>query len=92
MDEPIRQGTHHAILENREKLLLSGVTEVDSFDERTIILYTKLGELVILGRNLRMHQMSVESGEVTIEGEVQALRYGDKDRTAPAGLLGRLLR
>lgn len=92
MDEPIKNHTHHAILENREKLMLSGVTAISSFDDRTVILYTHLGELVILGRGLHMQQLSVESGEVTVEGEVQALRYGDRDRTAPAGLLGRLLR
>lgn len=92
MEEQNRTHTHHAILENREKLMLSGVTAVDSFDDRAVILYTQLGELVILGRGLHMQQMSVETGEVTVEGEVQALRYGDKDRNAPAGLLGRLLR
>lgn len=91
-ESAMRSGMHHAILENREKLMLSGVTAIDSFDDRTVILYTQLGELVILGRGLHMQQMSVETGEVTVEGEVQALRYGDRDRNAPAGLLGRLLR
>ena len=93
MDEPRKtQGMHNAILENREKLLLSGVTEIDSFDDRTVILYTQLGELVILGRGLHVQQLSISSGEVQIEGEIRALRYGDRDRTAPQGFLGRLLR
>ncbi len=93
MDEPRKtQGKHNAILENREKLLLSGVTEIDSFDDRTVILYTQLGELVILGRELHVQQLSTASGEVQIEGEIRALRYGDRDRTAPQSFLGRLLR
>ena len=83
---------HSAVLENREKLMLSGVIAVESFDDRTVVLYTRLGELVILGRGLQMEQMSIESGEVTVSGEVQALRYSDRDRRAPQGFFGRLLR
>lgn len=90
MDEKPIRGTHHAVLENRERLMLSGVTAIDSFDDRTVILYTQLGELIIIGRGLHMQALSVETGDVTVEGEVQALRYSD--RTAPTGFFGRLLR
>ncbi len=92
MDETVGLNQHSAVLENREKLMLSGVTAVDSFDDRTVVLYTRLGELVILGRGLQMEQMSIESGEVTVTGEVLALRYSDRDRNAPQGFFGRLLR
>ncbi|MBQ9906799.1 MAG: sporulation protein YabP [Oscillospiraceae bacterium] len=88
----MQQNLHSAVLENREKLMLTGVTAVGSFDDRTVLLYTKLGELVILGRGLHMEQMSLETGDVTVTGEVQALRYGDRDRNAPQGFFGRLLR
>ena len=83
---------HSAILENREKLMLSGVTEIMSFDDRTVLLCTQLGELAVMGRSLQMQNMSTETGDVTIEGEVQALRYGDRDRNRPAGVFGRILR
>ncbi len=92
MNEPVQQNQHNAVLENRERLTLSGVTAVDSFDDRAVLLYTRLGELVILGRGLQMEQISIESGEVTVSGEVQALRYSDRDRNAPQGFFGRLLR
>ena len=92
MEEPVQQNLHSAVLENREKLLLSGVTAVDSFDDRTVVLYTRLGELVILGRSLHLERMSTESGEVTVTGEMIALRYSDRDRNAPQGFFGRLLR
>ncbi len=83
---------HSAILENRERLQLSGVTAIDSFDDRAVVLYTSCGQLTILGRQLHMQQISVETGDVIVEGEVQAMRYSDRSRTAPDGLLGRLLR
>ena len=93
MDEhSVTRGTHHAILENRSKLLLTGVTDIDSFDERAVILFTQLGELTVLGKNLHMNSLSVESGEVTVEGEISAIRYGAKDRQVPLSLLGRLFR
>lgn len=92
MEEPVQRELHSAVLENREKLMLSGVTAVDSFDDRTVVLYTRLGELVILGRGLHPEHLSIETGEVTVTGEVIALRYSDRDRNAPQGFFGRLLR
>ncbi len=83
---------HNAILEDRSKLMLTGVTDVENFDENKVYLYTQLGELVIRGRQLHVSEMSVESGELTVEGEINALIYGDKDRTKKLGLLGKLFR
>lgn len=85
-------GTHNAILENRERLLLSGVTEIDSFDDRTVCLYTQLGEMTILGKKLHMDAMSIESGEVAVTGEIHAIRYGDADKQKPLGHFGKLFR
>ena len=82
----------NAILENREKLLLSGVTAIDSFDDRAVLLYTQLGELTVLGRNLHISALSIDSGEVSVTGEIQTLRYGDKDKQAPLSFFRRLFR
>ena len=51
-----KNNVHNVILEGRKNLTISGVTDVDSFDERCISLYTQLGELVIKGREL--HQFN----------------------------------
>ncbi|MBR5371562.1 MAG: sporulation protein YabP [Oscillospiraceae bacterium] len=83
---------HHAILENRERLLLSGVTETVSFDDRAVILYTVQGELTVLGRDLQLHALNTETGELEISGRIAALKYGDRDRKASANWMGRLLR
>lgn len=91
-DEKNIKGTHNIIMENRSNLTLSGVTDVDSFDERTIILYTQLGELVIRGRDLHINTMSVETGDMTIDGDIWSLNYGDKDKRGSASFLGKLFR
>ena len=83
---------HNIILENRKSLTISGITDVDSFDEREIRLYTQHGELVIKGRELHIDSMSVETGDMTIAGDIWSLTYGDKDRRGPVTMLGRLFR
>ena len=83
---------HNAILENRRKLMLTGVTDVESFDEKQVVLYTQLGELTVRGTELHVSDLSVESGDLTVDGEIKALIYGEKDRTKKLGFFGKLMR
>jgi sporulation protein YabP len=82
--------SHHLILEERESLSISGVTEVDSFDDRAIIIYTTQGELTIQGKNLKIHTVSTETSSLTVSGEIWVLRYGDKDRKGTRSFLQKL--
>ncbi|MBE6849088.1 MAG: sporulation protein YabP [Ruminococcus sp.] len=86
------QKTHGLILENRRNLSLSGVTDVDSFDEREMILFTAQGELTISGKDLHITSMSIETGAMCITGDIWSVQYGDRDRRSPLNLFGRLLR
>ncbi len=72
---------HNLILEDRCKLSLSGVTDVESFDDTEVSLYTTQGELVIRGKNLHVDEVSLETGDLEMSGEVKSMIYGDKDRT-----------
>ena len=92
MQEKIIRKNHNIILENRKSLSISGITDFDSFDEREICLFTELGELTIRGRELHIDSMSVESGDMTITGDIWSLVYGDKERRGPVSALGRLFR
>lgn len=83
---------HNVILEDRQKLSMSGVTDVESFDEQEISLYTALGELVVRGKNLHVDSMNLESGDMDITGEIKSLVYGDKDRTKKPNLWGKISR
>ncbi|MDE5860927.1 MAG: YabP/YqfC family sporulation protein, partial [Ruminococcus sp.] len=66
MQENNIKHNQNLILENRKNLTISGITDVDSFDEKAICLYTQLGELTIQGRELHIDSMSVETGNMTI--------------------------
>ena len=92
MQEKTVKHDQNLILENRKNLSISGITDVDSFDEKSIELYTQLGELTIQGRELHIDSMSVETGDMTITGDILAIIYGDKDRKGPISALGKLFR
>lgn len=68
---------HNCILEDRRSLSVSGVNDVDSFDEQTIIASTDLGELTVRGEKLHITKLSLEIGELQIEGNISALTYTD---------------
>lgn len=87
-----KNSIHNIILEGRKKLSLSGVTDVDSFDENTVLLYTCMGEMTVRGADLHVNGLSVESGEMSIEGEIKSIVYGDPDRRSPLSLFGKLFR
>lgn len=92
MQDKIIKKDHGVILENRRNMTISGITDVDSFDEREICLYTQLGEMTIKGRELHIDSMSVETGDMTITGDIWAIVYGDRDKKGPVSALGRLFR
>ena len=67
------------ILENRNKLSISGVNDVLSFDDQIVIVDTELGLLTVKGENLRINKLSIDTSEVIVEGEISSLSYSDKD-------------
>ncbi|MBS4785244.1 MAG: sporulation protein YabP [Clostridiales bacterium] len=77
-------------LESRSKMSVTGVTDIDSFDENTILLYTDLGALVIHGSGLHIDRIDLDSGELTLTGEVASVAY-DGSRVK-GGLFTRLFR
>ena len=81
--------SHHVILEEREQLVISGVEEVESFDENTSLLTTAQGGLEIQGEGLHIEKLSLDGGDLKVEGRVNALLYEAESRSR-SGLLGRL--
>ena len=61
---------HKLTLNQREDLTLTGVTEVVSFDDNTVILKTHLGTLIVQGQDLLLKTLSLEGGQMEVDGEV----------------------
>ena len=66
---------HKLQLNERKKLTMTGVTEVVSFDETAVILQTSLGLLIVQGQQLQLKNLSLEGGQVMVEGTISALSY-----------------
>ena len=79
---------HQLSLADRKKLTMTGVTEVVSFDETAVVLETSLGTLVVQGQGLQLKTLSVDGGQVAVEGYVSALLY---EEPRQGGWLRRLL-
>ncbi len=82
---------HNCILEDRKNLSVSGVSNVGSFDEETIVAITDYGELTVKGQNLHITKLSLEIGELCIEGTINALQYADVIEKS-GGFLSRVFR
>ena len=90
MAENISKLKQTIILENRERLHLSGIREVKSFNEQEVALLTDFGELHIKGEGMQVGMFNVETGDMSISGNVSALGY--KGNSAQKGIIGRILK
>ena len=83
---------HHILLEERSSLTVSGVADVERFDEGEIVMSTSKGTLVVSGSNLHIEKLSLDGGDLKVEGEIDALTYEEDRRERGGSLLSRLLR
>ena len=74
MDENLRSN-NNIIIENRKKFNLSGIKDVISFDEETIVLESVLGRLVLKGIGLQIKSFEAETGDLLGEGKINAVVY-----------------
>lgn len=76
---------HKLTLVERKSMTMTGVTEVVSFDENSVVLKTELGDLVIHGQGLQLKNLSLEGGQVAVEGTIFAFIY-EQSRKSGGGL------
>lgn len=82
---------HNLVMEGRKKLSVSGVTDVESFNEQEVIMASTKWTLAVRGENLHMEKLSVDSGDVMITGRIDALEYED-GTPASEGFFARLFK
>jgi len=90
-EEPLREVPHNIIMENRNSLTVSGISDVDSFDEQTVVLITSMGELTVKGEELHMNNLNLEMGEISLSGSIDSLTYYS-EKQAQGGLWSRVFR
>ena len=82
---------HGVTMENRTKLAVTGVEDVESFDEDMVTAITTMGTLIIRGQELQIEKLSLDSGEILIKGNVDSLEYEEPRQTA-GGFFSRMFR
>ena len=74
------QSTHRLELVGREQLTISGVEDVERFDEASIVMSTTAGILVITGEDLHIGKLSLDGGELHVDGRVDSISYEEGGR------------
>ena len=77
--------SHQIMLYNREKGNLTGILDVISFDENTIVLDTDMGLLTIKGKDLHVSRLTLEKGEVDLDGTIDSLNYSSNEALRKSG-------
>lgn len=86
------QGNHSFTLINRSHAEVTGVSDVDCFNEQLVVLITNLGTMTISGSGLNISHLNKEDGRLIVDGEFDAIEYSGKTRGAKGGLFSHLLR
>ncbi|MDP4183318.1 MAG: sporulation protein YabP [Bacillota bacterium] len=87
-----QQKVQNIILECRERLSISGVLDVISFNDESVIVDTELGVLTIKGEDLHINKLNLDNSELSIEGEICLMEYSDRESSRSGGFFAKLFK
>ena len=88
-----KNSLHSLVMENRKRLVISGVKDVEGFTETEVRLYTDMGQITIKGRNLKVNQVSTGTGELIMNGDlINSVVYSEKVKRTPNNFITKLFR
>lgn len=89
LNEDLLQNSN-IVIENRSKLSVTGVNEVDGFDSECVVFHTVLGQLTVRGKSLKLTGLENGTGVLTVEGSIHGVVYtNDRQKS---GIFGKLFR
>lgn len=80
------------IMENREKISITGVIDIHSFDDELVLAQTELGILTIKGDDLKMNKLNMDSNELIVEGQIIAIAYSDVNNSKKSGFMNKIFK
>ena len=94
VEERTIQKSHKLVINNRKASTVTGVIDVLSFDLNEILLETEQGMLMVKGSDLHVNRLSLEKGEIDLEGRIDSFQYSEVSDFKKGGesLLNRLFR
>lgn len=84
------RAAHNVVMESRKKMMITGVSSVENFDEQAVSLQTSMGALTIKGSELKVDKLNVATGELNVRGNIIGMVYSDS--ASRGGLLTRLFK
>ena len=82
---------HQLVVNDREQLTVSGVSDVDRFDDAVILAHTSVGDLTIRGEKLRIDRLNIDTGDLSVGGRIDQLEYTESV-SGKGGFLGKWFR
>ena len=92
MNGQTEKNQHAFSVNMRKEMNITGVTDVESFDEGSVILQTTGGEMTVEGRNLHIGVLDTERGIITLSGQIDGVFYAEDHVEEKRGRFGRLFR
>ena len=91
-DGNIKFKNQNILVEDRNKVTITGVDQVESFNENTIVLKTIKGGMIIKGENLNVDKLNLDDGNVKISGIINGVYYVDKDSSQKGNIIGKIFK
>ena len=91
-DENIKFKNQNILIEDRNKINITGVDQVESFNENTIVLRTVKGGMMIKGENLNVDKLNLDDGNVKISGTINGVNYINKDGSQKGNIMGKIFK
>ena len=83
---------HNVIMENREKVIITGIIDIHSFDDELVLTETEMGILTIKGKDLKMNKLNLDNTELVVEGQIGLLQYNDLDSVKKGGMFNKIFK
>lgn len=90
-EERIRFKNQNILIEDRSRINITGVEQVDSYNDNTIVLSTIKGGISIKGEGLNISKLNIDDGSLNISGSINSLTYISKEG-APKNFMGRIFK
>lgn len=79
-------------LEDRNNLTITGVEQVESYNDNTILLITIKGGIIIKGEGLNINKLNLEDGNVKVDGIINGINYSNKEFSSKGNILGKMFK
>lgn len=92
-EKPVNNSPHKVVIDSREKIIITAVEDVDSFNEVEIILLTNHGFITVTGEDLHINKLNLEDGQLVVEGKIQSIDYADhEEQRTKRGMFSKMFR